>query len=130
VRYLLDTNIVIHAHDGTESVLSKLAEHDGEVAISTLSLVELARGIHRGAELALARRQKLDLLLSAIPKLPFDVAAAQAYDQIIERCGFARNRDYDRMIAAHAISANAILVTDNESDFTDIPGLTLENWSA
>jgi tRNA(fMet)-specific endonuclease VapC len=34
------------------------------------------------------------------------------------------------MIAAHSISTRSILVTNNASDFADIPGLTLENWSA
>jgi tRNA(fMet)-specific endonuclease VapC len=32
------------------------------------------------------------------------------------------------MIAAHAISSGSILVTDNQVDFRDIPGLTMENW--
>ncbi len=42
----------------------------------------------------------------------------------------ARGRDYDRMIAAHAISNGAILVTNNEHDFRDIPGLSMVNWVA
>jgi tRNA(fMet)-specific endonuclease VapC len=32
------------------------------------------------------------------------------------------------MIAAHAISSGSVLVTDNVTDFRDIPGLTVENW--
>ena len=32
------------------------------------------------------------------------------------------------MIAAHARSMDAILVTDNLKDFRDIDGLKLENW--
>jgi tRNA(fMet)-specific endonuclease VapC len=54
--------------------------------------------------------------------------AAQAYGRIIAQCGWARGRDYDRMIAGHAISSRSILVTNNEADFRDIPGLTMENW--
>jgi tRNA(fMet)-specific endonuclease VapC len=34
------------------------------------------------------------------------------------------------MIAAHAISSGCILVTNNEADFRDIPGLSVENWVA
>jgi tRNA(fMet)-specific endonuclease VapC len=33
------------------------------------------------------------------------------------------------MIAGHAISTNSVLVTNNISDFADIPGLMLENWA-
>jgi tRNA(fMet)-specific endonuclease VapC len=36
--------------------------------------------------------------------------------------------DYDRMIAAQAISSHSILVTNNLADFSDIPGLSMENW--
>ena len=32
------------------------------------------------------------------------------------------------MIAARAISSGSILVTNNEADFRDIPGLSMENW--
>jgi tRNA(fMet)-specific endonuclease VapC len=32
------------------------------------------------------------------------------------------------MIAAHAISSHSILVTNNLADFSDIPGLSTENW--
>ena len=32
------------------------------------------------------------------------------------------------MIAAHAISSDSILVTNNKADFRDIPGLSMENW--
>ena len=39
-------------------------------------------------------------------------------------------RDFDRMIAAHAISTGSVLVTNNSDDFRDIPDLSIENWAA
>jgi tRNA(fMet)-specific endonuclease VapC len=33
------------------------------------------------------------------------------------------------MIAAHAISSDSILVTNNKADFRDIPGLAMESWA-
>ncbi len=40
-----------------------------------------------------------------------------------------RRRDaLDRLIDAHAIAAGAVLVTSNEADFRDYPGLQWENW--
>ncbi len=68
-------------------------------------------------------------LLPNIQILSFDRAAAEAYGQIIAQCGWAKGRDFDRMIAAHAISINAILVTNNAADFRDIPALQIENWA-
>jgi len=128
VPYLIDTNIAIHARDGTEEVLDKLVEHGGEVLLSALSLAELQRGIFRDSKYTAIRQARLEVLLRALPVVPFDAAAAIAYGRIIAQCGWTRGRDYDRMIAAHAISSGSILVTNNEADFRDIPDLRLENW--
>ena len=128
MAYLIDTNIAIHARDGTDAVLNKLAEHDGEVLLSALSLAELQRGLHRSPAYAAIRQARLEVLLRGLPVLPFDALAARVYGRIIAECGWARGRDYDRMIAAHAISTRSILVTNNEADFRDIPGLSVENW--
>ncbi len=38
-------------------------------------------------------------------------------------------KDFDRMIAAHALSLGATLVTNNQADFAGIPGLVTENWA-
>ena len=129
MAYLIDTNIAIHARDGTDVVLDKLAEHDGEVLMSALSLAELQRGLYRDPKFTALRQARLEVLLRVIPILPFDASAAEIYGRIIAQCGWAKGRDYDRMIAAHAISSGSILVTANETDFRDIPGLSLENWT-
>ena len=126
--YLIDTNIAIHARDGTDTVLNKLAEHGREVLLSALSLTELQRGIYRDSNFTAIRQARLEVLLRGLPILSFDAAAAVAYGRIITQCGWARGRDYDRMIAAHAIGSGCILVTNNEADFRDIPNLSIENW--
>jgi hypothetical protein len=41
------TNIALHARDGTDAVLAKLAEHDGEVLQSVFSFAKLQRGAYR-----------------------------------------------------------------------------------
>jgi tRNA(fMet)-specific endonuclease VapC len=129
VGYLIDTNIAIHARDGDIKVLTKLADNDGAVLLSALSLAELERGIYKSAAFTAARRIRLEILLRSIPVLPFDTAAAEAYGRIIAQCGWVKGRDYDRMIAAHAISTGSFLVTNNVADFQDIPGLSIENWA-
>jgi tRNA(fMet)-specific endonuclease VapC len=128
VPYLIDTNIAIHARDGTDKVLDNLAQHNGEVLLSALSLAELQRGIYRDSRFTAIRQARLEVLLRGLPVLPFDASAAVAYGRIIVQCGWARGRDYDRMIAAHAISSGCVLVTNNEADFRDVPGLSIENW--
>ncbi|TWB42051.1 type II toxin-antitoxin system VapC family toxin [Nitrospirillum viridazoti] len=126
---MIDTNIAIHARDGGETVLNRLAEHDGGILLSALSLAELQRGLYKDPAHTGLRLARLNVLLPHIPVLPFDAAAAEAYGRIIALCGWVKGRDYDRMIAAHALSVGAILVTNNQADFNDIPGLTLEDWT-
>ena len=109
-------------------MLDALAEHDGQVLLSALSLAELQRGLYRDPATTALRRERLNILLEAIPVIPFDAAAAEVYGTIIAQCGWVRGRDYDRMIAAHAIATGGTLVTNNEADFRDIPGLNLANW--
>ena len=128
MAFLIDTNIAIHARDGTDSVLDNLARHDGAVLLSALSLAELQRGLYKNPAYTALRRARLEVLMEYLPVLPFDAAAAEIYGQIIAQCGWVKGRDYDRMIAAHALSTGSILVTNNEADFRDIPGLVIENW--
>ncbi len=70
------------------------------------------------------------MLLPALTIVAFDEAAALIYGEILSMRGWVRSRDFDRLIAAHALSLRATLVTNNERDFRDIPGLVVENWLA
>ncbi len=120
--------MVIHAMQELQIVLDKLLLHSGAVLMSSLSLAELQRGLFKRTTHTQTRRDRLAALLPQIPVLSFDSAAAESYGRILAQCGWVRGRDFDRMIAAHALSIRAVLVTDNEADFRDIPGLTVENW--
>ena len=129
MSYLIDANIAIHAGAKNPSVLLKFKEHAGSIVISALTLVELQRGLYRRVEDRATRQEQLRILLQQFPVLPFDEAAAEAYGRIIALLGWVRGRDFDRLIGAHAMSTTSILVTNNESDFRDIPGLKIENWT-
>ncbi len=64
--------------------------------------------------------------------LPFDMAALWAYGDLradLERLGEPIG-SLDTLIAAHALSVNAVLVTNNTREFSKVRGLQLENWAA
>jgi tRNA(fMet)-specific endonuclease VapC len=129
LAFLIDTNIAIHARDGGASVLEKFFAHEGLILMSALSLAELQRGLYKSGKDMAIRQSRLKTILRSIPILPFDEVAAEAYGQIIAQIGWAKGKDYDRMIGAHAVASGNILVTANVADFSDIPNLKLENWT-
>jgi tRNA(fMet)-specific endonuclease VapC len=129
LAFLIDTNIFIHARDGSDAVLNKFAEHSGKIFMSALSLAELQRGFDARLSAAALRRERHRLLLQHLPILPFDAVAAEAYGRIILQLGRIKAHDFDHMIAAHAVSTRSILVTNNAGDFAGIAGLSLEDWS-
>jgi tRNA(fMet)-specific endonuclease VapC len=127
--YLIDTNIAIHLRDDLPAVLKKAQMHVGNMAMSALTLAELQQGLYAAPALWSFRKPRLDLILAAIPLLPFGERAATAFGVILGQVGWARTRAFDRMIAAHAIATSRILVTANVADFDDIPGLQIEDWT-
>ena len=128
MSFILDTNVAIHLRDGDPVVAERVGRLDGAVLLSVVTRVELEDGVYRDAKYALLRRRRLDAVLSAIPTLAFDDAAADVYRTIVERVGYSRRKLLDRMIAAQAIVHRATVVTMNPDDFADIPGLDVLAW--
>ncbi|KUO53476.1 MAG: twitching motility protein PilT [Sphingomonadales bacterium BRH_c42] len=107
---------------GNERLKARIAETTaGEIAISVISYAEVAYGTHVGKPPA---PEVLEAFVTAIPLLPFDEAAARAYAQL----PFKRAR-FDRLLAAHALSIGATVISNNEADFADVTGLKVENWT-
>lgn len=120
--FLIDTNICIYLLDGRgEHVRDKFETYTrGQLVTSAIVRAE----VMLGAE-ARGQRDRAEALFAQIEALPFDAKAADAYAAI----PFYRG-SLDRFIGAHAISLGLTLVTNNESDFDDIPGLKIENWAS
>lgn len=120
---LLGTNSCIYALTGIyPSLIARMAEQAaGSLFISSITYAELAYGTVRGKP---PPPDVLAAFVGEIAILPFDEAAAQAYAALPFRRG-----SFDRLIAAHALSLDAALVTRNEADFADIPGLRVEDWT-
>jgi len=129
VPFLIDTNIAIHIRDGNDAVIRRFLSHKGSVLLSALSLAELQSGLFQKTDLTPLRQMRLEEMLRGMPVIAFDETAALAYGRIVAQLGWARARDFDRLIAAHAIATASILVTNNIADFRDIPGLQLEDWT-
>lgn len=75
-------------------------------------------------------RQALEMFLAPLAILPFDEAALWVYSDLraeLERKGTLIGA-LDTMIAAHALSQQSTLVTNNTREFARVPGLALENW--
>jgi len=129
-RYMLDTNMCIYLlKHQPESVAKKFAQcRVGEVVMSAITFAELDYGVaactnpEREANLlaALTRRIKV---------APFDEKSAKAYGAVRLATRERKSDHLDKLIAAHAISLNVVLVTNNTRDFAAYPGLVLENWA-
>ena len=126
MAFLIDTDVAIHLRDGDAKVASAIASLDDVVLMSIITRVELEGGVYREPALTAIRRSRLDVLLSAIPTLPFDGNAAEAYRRIVAHAGYSRRKIVDRMIAAQAVLHQATLLTRNGGDFADIPDLKVE----
>lgn len=123
IRYLIDADCAVYAMIERYSALTARMEDcaPGDIAISAISFAEIAIGTEIGKP---PPASILNAFLRAIPLLPFDEAAARAYAKL----PFKRAR-FDRLLAAHALSIDATIITNNEADFADVQGLKVENWT-
>ena len=131
VRYLLDTNTVSYIIKGTfphvRQRLSKVTLR--EVGISIITEAELRLGVAK-----LPQAEKLGIVveefLRRVEVLVWDSAAAQHYARVraaLEERGEPMG-NLDLMIAAQALAAEALLVT-NDHAFRRVKGLRIEDWT-
>jgi tRNA(fMet)-specific endonuclease VapC len=93
----------------------------GTIAISAIVCAELALGFGHGDAKG---RAALNRFVGQFPVVPFDEKAARAY----ARVPFKRGK-LDRLIAAHALALDIVLITNNQRDFADVVGLKTEDWT-
>lgn len=128
-RYLLDTNMCIYLmKTQPEIVARRFAQcFVGDVVMSAITYAELDYGVAVSAD---PERERVNLaaLVEDIPVAPFDLAAGAAYGPIRLATRDSRKDHLDKLIAAHAVSLGAIVVTNNVKDFARYPGVVTENW--
>lgn len=122
-RFLIDADCTVYAMTARYPALGERLSRckPEEVAISAISFAEVALGSRNGKP---PPSDVLNAFIAAIPLLPFDERAAREYAKL----PFKRAR-FDRLLAAHALSIGATVITNNEVDFADVPGLKIENWT-
>ncbi len=129
--YMLDTDISSYIiKQRPISVLERFeAISVDKICISVVTLAELIYGVERSSS------TKINLpivknFVSCLSVLPWDNSAAECYGKlrtILEQKGTPIG-NMDIMIAAHALSKDIIVVTNNTRHFKRIPQLQVENW--
>ena len=127
---LLDTNICIYIINAKPpAVLVRFQQYRmGDIGLCSVVAAELAFGVAKSG--SARNRQALEMFLAPLIVMPFDASAIWFYGDLradLERRGTPIG-SLDTMIAAHALSQQALLVTNNTREFAVVPGLRLDNW--
>ena len=131
MRYLLDTNVCVDYLTGRYPCVAERlqATVPADVAVSAIAVAELRYGADKSARPD-ANHRVLGMFLGDVATLDFDGEAAAAYGRLrtsLERDGTPIGPN-DMLIAAQALAAQLILVTDNTGEFGRVKGLVVENW--
>ena len=131
MSYMLDTCILIHIiRDQNLNIIEMMRRKTpGEICVSSVTVAEMEYGAAKSSKVD-DNRDALYQFLSPLVILPFDQKAAYEYGLVrshLERKGMVIG-SMDMMIAAHARSIPAVIVTDNVREFTRVPDLSVENW--
>ena len=128
---MLDTNICIYVLKNHSDKLRHKFKAIKNICISSVTYGELCFGIENGD---ISRREErwvqLDLFTQRLIIDPWDEDAARHYGSIralLKKQGTPIGNN-DLLIASHARSLNAVLVTNNIREFNRVPDLSLENW--
>ncbi|MFK3773662.1 tRNA(fMet)-specific endonuclease VapC [Pseudomonas sp. NPDC089406] len=130
LRYMLDTNICIFTiKNKPQQVREAFNRHHGQLAISTVTLMELVYGAEKSAvpERNLA---VVEGFIARLEVLDYDDLGAAHTAQLRAELAKAGTPigPYDQMIAGHARARGLVLVTNNVREFQRVPGLRVEDW--
>lgn len=128
---MLDTNICIYIiNNKPPEVRATFLQHPaGSLGLSSIVVAELVYGVSK-SQSKTRNKAALEKFLADFEILPFEAEAAYRCGELkleLERKGKIIG-PFDLQIAAHALSLNAILVSNNIREFKQVKGLKLENW--
>jgi len=124
---MLDTNICIYIiKQNPQTVLDRLVAMPTEdVGLSVVTVAELRFGASKSAQPG-RNHEALDRFFSPFEIALYDEPAASAYGAL--KSEGRPIGPMDLLIAAHAVSLNAKLVTNNMKEFVRVAGLAVDNW--
>ena len=112
-------------------IINKFKRFDvGEIGVSTITVSELQYGVVNSKNRKL-NKQRVEEFLSPLEIMPYDEIAANTYGDIrykLEKRGESIV-PLDLLIAAHALSRNLVLITNNEKEFKRVKNLKVRNWN-
>ena len=131
MKYMLDTDTCIHLIKHRPQQLMNRFDRMpvGDIGISSITLAELEYGVAKSSRPD-RNRAALRGFVTPLEIAAFGKAATAAYGRIralLEKKGLTIG-SMDLLIAAHAVSERAQLVTNNEVEFRRVPGLRVDNW--
>ena len=132
MNFLLDTNICIYIiKQKPPEVLQKFKAYQvGDIGISSITVAELEFGVQK-SQFPEKNQQALAQFLLPLTIVDFDFAAATVYGKIratLEKQGTPIG-SLDTLIAAHALSLQLTLITNNIKEFSRVTDLKLDNWA-
>jgi tRNA(fMet)-specific endonuclease VapC len=126
---MLDTDTVSFALRGQGRVDLEIAKHrPSELCVSAITVAELRYGAARRKSAKLQAR--IDTFTSNVAVIPFDESCAVQFGIIASKLAERGSPigEFDVLIAAHAVSLELTLVTNNVKHFNRVDGLNVENW--
>jgi len=128
--FMLDTNMCIYViNERDPSLCEQFMAHAGALCVSSISYAELVYGVIHSRRVKHNERE-LVAFVKDLDVLPFGQESAESYGDIrhaLTKKGALIGAN-DFLIAAHARSIDATLVTNNEREFCRVPKLHVENW--
>ncbi|HXW89734.1 MAG TPA: type II toxin-antitoxin system VapC family toxin [Terriglobales bacterium] len=132
MKFLLDTDTCIYALKQNPAVLRRLlSQSREEIAVSVITEAELRTGAAKSTSGAKTLRL-IENFLRPLGIVEFTSSDAASYAQVRARLERADTPigPLDTLIAAQAVARKLVLVSNNESEFSRVAGLRLENWSS
>ena len=130
MKYLFDTNTVTYYLEGRPGVVANLERtRPRDRYLCLITIGEIYHGIYFSTRVQ-RNLGRYRTFFQSVKTLPFTHAVAERFGHV--KADLQRNglliEDHDLWIASHALAHHAILVTNNERDFSRIEGLKIENW--